>query len=440
NAWWNGPEVEHAVRLTEPRLTLAPASLLERLPAGSSALDLDQLELAGEAGSTPAGAPADSGGHPRGPRDPGDEDDPAVILFTSGSTGLPKGAVLPHRALIALQHTLLHLTGRFPDRLPADHPREVMLQSGPLFHVGGIQGLLRTWLLGGTLVFLRDRFDPAEVVDLIETERVHRWGGVPTMVSRVLDLPGLDTRDLSSVRSLTLGGSSVAPELVERVRARFPNATRGISQIYGQSEAGGTLTAATDRDLLARPGTVGRALPVVELRIDDPGADGVGEVLARTPAQMSGYWGQPEDDPFTPDGWLRTGDLGHLDADGYLYLTGRSKDIIIRGGENIAAPHVESALLNHDQVRDVTVVGLPDPDLGEVVGAVVVVAPDSTVTIDELVDVARERLAYFAVPTRWWVRLAGLPVNATGKVDKKALQQAFPADLRTDERQAADPS
>jgi len=157
-------------------------------------------------------------------------------------------------------------------------------------------------------------------------------------------------------------------------------------------------------------------------------------VVARTPAQMNGYWRQPDDDPFAPDGWLRTGDLGRLDDDGYLYLTGRSRDIIIRGGENIAAPHVEAALLTHDQVRDASVVGLPDPDLGELVGAAVVVAAHSPLTVDDLIETTKGRLAYFAVPTRWWVRTTDLPVNATGKVDKRALQEAFPAATRTDER------
>jgi long-chain acyl-CoA synthetase len=420
NGWWSGTETAHAVRLVEPALVLAAAPPLESI-GDVPVVELDSLDPPPAVVTTVGTEPAST--YP-------DEDSPAVVLFTSGSTGLPKGAILSHRALIAGQHTALHLTRRLPHQLPDDHPAEVTLQSGPVFHIGGLLTMLRSWLIGGTVIFQRDRFDPHEVVELIEREGVHRWGGVPTMVRRVLELPGIEDRDLTSVRALTLGGAGVPADLIERVPLRFPNARRGLSQIYGQSEAGGTLTAASARDLAERPGTVGRPLPVVELRIDGPGPDGVGEIVARTPAQMTGYWGQALDDPFTPDGWLRTGDLGRVDGDGYLYLSGRSKDIVIRGGENIAAPLVEAAILGHPDVREVAVVGLPDPDLGEVVAAAVVVAPGTSLESGELVAFAKRRLAYFAVPSRWWIRSTPLPVNDAGKIDKRAIQASFPADAR----------
>jgi len=419
NGWWNGPEVAHAVRLVEPALVLAARPRLGHV-IGVKALDLATFDARTGRPCDPAAA----GAQERAPYP--HEDEAAVILFTSGSTGLPKGAVLSHRALIAGQHTALHLTRKLPHQLNDDHPAEITLQSGPVFHVGGLLTLLRSWLLGGTVVFQRDRFDPAEVVDLIEREGVHRWGGVPTMVRRVLELPGIERRDLRSVRALTLGGAAVPAELLERIPERFPNAARGTSEIYGQSEAGGTLAAASARDLTERPGTVGRPFPVVELRIDGAGPDGVGEIVARTPAQMSGYWRQSEDDPFTSDGWLCTGDLGRLDEDGYLYLTGRSKDVIIRGGENIAAPLVEATLFDHPAVREAAVVGLPDPDLGEIVAAAVVVGADRPVDADELAAFTRNHLAYFAVPQRWWIRTDSLPVNDAGKVDKRALRASFP--------------
>jgi long-chain acyl-CoA synthetase len=416
NGWWNRPEIEHTLRLVDPALVVAGKPCLDHLDV-ATAFDITAFDVP---------AAAAEAALPEPPQLYPDEDSPAVILFTSGSTGLPKGAVLSHRALIAGQHTALHLTRRLPHQIADDRPREVTLQSGPVFHIGGLLTLLRSCLLGGTVIFQRDRFDPGEVVDLIEREGVHRWGGVPTMVRRVLNLPGIEHRDLSSVRSLTIGGAAVPADLLEQVPLRFPNAQRGTSQIYGQSEAGGTLTAASARDLIERPGTVGRPLPVVELRVDGAGSDGVGEIVARTPAQMSGYWEQHEDDPFTPDGWLRTGDLGRLDDDGYLYLRGRSKDVIIRGGENIAAPLVEATLLDHPSVRDVTVIGLPDADLGEIVAAAVVIDPDHRVGSDELAAFAKSRLAYFAVPQRWWIRTDALPVNDTGKVDKRTVQSSFP--------------
>ena len=420
NGWWSATETAHAVRLVEPALVLAAAPSLESIG------DVPVVELSS---LDPPPGVITTGGSESASTYP-DEDSAAVVLFTSGSTGLPKGAVLSHRALIAGQHTALHLTRRLPHQLHDDHPAEVTLQSGPVFHIGGVLTLLRSWLIGGTVIFQRDRFDPHEVVELIEREGVHRWGGVPTMVRRVLELPDIDGRDLTSVRALTLGGAGVPADLIEGIPGRFPNARRGVSQIYGQSEAGGTLTAASARDLAERPGTVGRPLPVVELRIDHPDPDGVGEIVARTPAQMTGYWGQASDDPFTPDGWLRTGDLGRIDEDGYLYLSGRSKDIIIRGGENIAAPLVEAAILGHPDVREVAVVGLPDPDLGEVVAAAVVVDPGTSLEPGQFVAFTRSRLAYFAVPSRWWIRTTPLPVNDTGKIDKRAIQSSFPAEAR----------
>jgi long-chain acyl-CoA synthetase len=318
--------------------------------------------------------------------------------------------------------------------LDGDSPGEVALQTGPLFHIGGVQALVRQLLLGGTLVFPRGRFDPTEVLDLMESEGVHRWGGVPTMVGRVLNDPTIEGRDLSTVRAISLGGSPVPPELVTRIKARFPSVERGVSQVYGLSEGGGTLTAASGRDLVERPGTAGRPLPLVELRIDRPDEKGTGEVVARTPTQMLGYWGQAPEGTIDDDGWVHTGDLGHLDDDGYLFITGRLKDLIIRGGENIAAPHVENVLLRHPDIRDVAVCGRPDTDLGEIVAAAIVLDPASAVTAAELRSFAAEHLAYFEVPTSWWLRTDPLPSNDVGKVNKRRLRADWPAGDITDDR------
>lgn len=415
NAWWSEAELRHALSVVDVRLVLADPRSANLVPAGAPVLELEDMAARAE-GRTPLDPPPARAG----------EDEPALILFTSGTTGLPKGAVLPHRSVIALQHMLLHVTRQLPQNLTAEFPREVALQTGPLFHIGGVQALVRQLLLGGTLVFPRGRFDPAEVLDLIEAERVDRWGGVPTMVNRVLNDPSIEGRDLSSVRAISLGGAPVPPELVTRIKARFPNVERGVSQVYGLSEAGGTITAASGRDLVERPGTAGRPLPLVELRIDRPDEKGTGEVVARAPIQMLGYWGQPSDTTIDGDGWVHTGDLGHLDDDGYLFITGRMKDLIIRGGENIAATHVENVLLRHPAVRDVAVCGRPDPDLGEVVAAAVVVDPASTVTVNELRSFGAEHLAYFELPTSWWLRTDGLPSNDVGKVQKRQLLATWP--------------
>jgi len=415
NAWWSEAEVRHALGVVDVQLVLADPRSATLVPAGTPVLELEEM-VARAQGRAPVDPSATRAG----------EDDPALILFTSGTTGLPKGAVLPHRSVIALQHMLLHVTRQLPQHLTDAFPREVALQTGPLFHIGGVQALVRQLLLGGTLVFPRGRFDPAEVLDLIEAEKVDRWGGVPTMVNRVLNDPSIAGRDLSSVRAISLGGAPVPPELVTRIKARFPNVERGVSQVYGLSEAGGTITAASGRDLVERPGTAGRPLPLVELRIDRPDEKGTGEVIARAPIQMLGYWGQPSDTTIDDEGWVHTGDLGHLDDDGYLFITGRVKDLIIRGGENIAAVHVENVLLRHPEVHDVAVCGRPDPDLGEIVAAAVVLDPASTVTVNELRAFAAEHLAHFELPTSWWLRTDTLPSNDVGKVQKRQLLANWP--------------
>jgi long-chain acyl-CoA synthetase len=415
NGWWSAGETAHAIDLTTPAVVLADERGRTRLPAGTPAVMIEGLGTG--PGATAAPALPVLG-----------EDEPAMIQFTSGSTGAPKGAVLSHRSLIANQHMLLLVSRRLPHHLPADEKPEVTLQTGPLFHVGGIQGMLRAMLTGGTTVFLRRRFDAGEVLELIERERIRRWGGAPTMVSRVLAHPDMATRDLSSLTNITLGGAPVPVELAAEIQARFPAASRGLSQVYGMSEAGGTLCAASGRASAERPGVTGRPLPLVELRIAGPDADGIGEVLARTPTQMTGYWGGvPDDHVVVEDGWLRTGDLGRLDADGYLYITGRSKDVIIRGGENIAVGHVEATLLHHPAIGEAAVVGLPDPDLGEIVAAMVVPRAGAAVTATELQRFVAGRLAHFEVPARWWVTAEPLPVNAAGKIDKPAIRARWGA-------------
>jgi long-chain acyl-CoA synthetase len=425
NPWWSEEEARHGLGVVDVGLVLTDPRSARLVPDDIPGLGLEELAgLASAPGRSPLRRPAPAG-----------EDAPAIVLFTSGTSGPPKGAVLPHRSVIALQHTLLHVTRQLPHTLDDGWPREVALQSGPLFHIGGVQALVRQLLLGGTLLFPTGRFDPAEVLDLMEAEGVHRWGGVPTMVSRVLNDPSIGGRDLSTVRAISLGGAPVLPELVARVKTRFPNVERGVSQVYGLSEGGGTLTAASGRDLVERPGTAGRPLPIVELRIDRPDEAGTGEVVARTPTQMLGYWGQPSDGVIDGEGWVHTGDVGHIDADGYLFITGRLKDLIIRGGENIASTHVEDVLLKHGAVREVAVCGRPDADLGEIVAAAVVVAPDSRVTVAELRDFAAGHLAYFEVPTSWWLRTEPLPANDVGKVRKRDLLAAWPADAgMTDDR------
>jgi long-chain acyl-CoA synthetase len=413
NSWWSAPEVSAACAASEPHLVLADRRRLELLPAGQARLDISQLTAG------PVLPPPE--------RTTPSEDEPALVVFTSGTTGSAKAAVLSHRSVIANQQNLLAATRRLPADLPKDHRGSVTLVSVPLFHTGGIQSILSALLTAGTLVFLEGRFDPAVVLETIEREKVRVWGGVPTMVSRVLDHPDRAGRDLSSLATVTIAGTYVPADLLERVRVELPSARRSAGTIYGMTEAGGTLTAVAGAAMDQRPGTVGRPLPTVELRIASADEDGVGEIQAMSPTLMDGYLNDHVEEPFTSDGWLHTGDLGRVDEDGYLFVVGRSKDVIIRGGENIACPNVERILRSHPDVAEAAVVGLPDPEFGEIVAAAVVVHAGATLSSAELRDFAAAELAYFEVPSRWWFT-AELPTNATGKVMKREIVETWPDD------------
>jgi long-chain acyl-CoA synthetase len=217
----------------------------------------------------------------------------------------------------------------------------------------------------------------------------------------------------------------VDPELIAAARQAFPEARAGGGTTYGMTESGGSATLIGGEEYLRHPLSVGRAVPACELAIHAPDENGVGEILIRTPSAMSGYWRDTDSSILDKEGWIHSGDLGHMDQDGYLYVSGRSKDIIIRGGENVSASVVEQALLQHPDIEEVAVIGLPHPDLGEEIAGVVVVKADSQLSASDLSRFLSGRLGYFEVPTRWWVRTQALPVNASGKVVKPLLTKAW---------------
>lgn len=422
NGWWSAAEVGHAVATIEPKLVITDEWLAERLPEGMDSMLTSSLTGLLADDELPV---------PEIPESPALETDPALVIFTSGTTGPPKGAVIPHRGVVVNLHNMLNVTRRLPQDIPDDQPANSTLHTLPLFHVGGIQALGMNFMSGSKMVFLEGRFNAGEVLRLIERERITLWACVPTMLSRVLDHPELEGFDTESVRSLTVGGSAVSPELSERSARAFPNMSRGMASVYGLTEAGGTVSAASGKVMLDHPGTVGQPMPVVEVRFVPTGdevLDAVGgEIAVRSPGVMLGYWGAaPGESGIDADGWLLTGDVGRQDEDGWLYLVGRKKDIVIRGGENIACAHVEARLREHPDVAEVAVVGLPHADLGEEVGAAIVPRGGAELDPAKLAAFAAETLAHYAVPSRWWLRTEPLPTNATGKIVKRELVTAWP--------------
>jgi acyl-CoA synthetase (AMP-forming)/AMP-acid ligase II len=410
NTWWEDEVLAHAIVDADPSqiITDQAARPWNRLAPDREVVDVAAFGGAASNANAALSFPAR------------EEDDPCAVIFTAGTTGYPKGVVLSHRALIANVHAMLHVSRRLPQDETGGRSSDVTLVTSPLFHIGGVQGLLLSLVYGGKVVFLEGRFRAEKVLDAIERERVTIWGAIPTMASRVVEELHKAPRDVSSVRSISLGGAAATEELRNRVLHAF-HVTRRPSVTYGMTEAGGTITLARPGVLSDHPGTVGAPLPPVEVRIARPGRDGVGEILVRSPAVMTRYLGDATGGPLDACGWLRTGDLGFM-RDGLLYLAGRDKDVIIRGGENISASRVESVLLSNPLVADAAVVGIPDEDLGERVAAVVVVRDGATVTKEELVEMARPHLAYFEVPQQVVVGIAPLPTNDAGKVDKAKVR------------------
>ena len=409
NAWWTRDVVAEVVSTMAPRLVVADERRLPLVPRDVATIRFEELAL----------SDIESGG---GQVFDGGEDDPAVIVFTSGTTGSPKGAILSHRNLIASTQNSLVNSRQLPAR--GISSQRTSLVSVPLFHVGAVQQLLLAIFAGGTMAFLKGRFDPHAVIRLLREENVAGWSAVPTMVSRTLDAmeeTAGDSGDGLVLRSLAMGAAPVPSGLWDRVAAYFPNVKRGAAVSYGLTEAAGAVAVASGHELTDHSGSVGRPLPTIELAIENPDSDGAGEILVRGPSVMLGYWHEPKSSVITPDRWLRTGDLGRIDNDGYLYLTGRGKDVVIRGGENISASRVEARLQEHPAVLDVAVIGLPHADLGEEVAAAVMLRRNAVAAELELVAFATEGLAYFEVPTRWSISHDDLPRTASGKVVKGGL-------------------
>ncbi|BDB42471.1 MULTISPECIES: class I adenylate-forming enzyme family protein [Mycobacterium] len=328
------------------------------------------------------------------------DDQPAMVLFTSGTTGLPKTVAIGGRQLAA---RLVRTSQPFsPDTPPA-----AVMMCVPYFHVGGALGLLASLYSGNTLVVQR-RFDAGEWLRLVAEHRVTGMFLVPTMLHRILEHPDFAATDLSSLAAITYGAAAAPITLMRKAVAALPHV--GFTNVFGQTETLGTYAQLLPEDHHdpARAGSVGRPLPGVEVRVVDPttGADvetgEVGELWVNSPLNTAG-------------GWLRTGDLGRQDPDGYLYPCGRLRDTINRGGEKFGPIEVEEALRSHPAVRDVAVAGIPDEELGQRVGAAVVTR--MPVTLDELRSHCRESIAYFKLPERLAI-VDDIPYSATGKVDR----------------------
>ena len=444
NSWWTRPEMEFALKDSQPVALIVDGERLERL---GSAGDGIPLILARHDGDLPESAVwwdavADPSTAPDSLPDAAiDADDDALIFYTSGTTGSPKGAQLTHRAVVHNLLNMIFLTAcsdaararrmaRSGDSGPLpEAPAVVAMLPVPLFHVTGCNCVLHTVTIAGGCLVMMYRWDAAEALRLIERESVTVFTGVPSMSREMLQHPDWGRTNTSSLRSMGGGGAAIPTDLVRRIDDRLSEGQPGVG--YGLTETAGVATAISNEFYVANPSSVGPLVPTMEARIVDehgttldPGQRG--ELLLRGPNVMKGYLNRPDaTDEAIVDGWFRTGDIAEMDADGWIYIKDRIKDIVIRGGENIPCSEVEEALYELDQIAEAAVFGLPDERLGEEVAAAVVLVGGTELDETALAEHLEGRLARFKHPRRVWFLDEPLPRNANGKFLKRELRERF---------------
>lgn len=430
NGLWTADELRYGLDHAEPKLVIGDRRRLARIDRETTAVP--QLEIESQFAELEQFAP-----DAELPDAPIDEDDPAVILYTSGTTGRPKGAVVSHRALAGFVktqtlHGLVRVMVASRQATADDAPPPLppcALVTVPLFHLSGLYACAIMMLAQGIkTVYRAPRFDAEDVMRIIEREQVTIWSALGSAPHQVLGDPAFGKHDLSSLRSVGFGGAPTSPDLQRRVTEALPNVKGNLGMGYGLSESGGMGAIIGGAELEGRPTSTGRAAVGHRIEIRDendrPVATGeYGEIHIRSPYLMLEYWRNPEAtaEAIKPGRWLATGDIGRLDEDGYLFIDSRARDMILRSGENIYPVEIENRLDEHPGVRECAVVGVDHEELGQEVKAIVVAAGDPHVDAETLGAFLGERLAPYKVPTVWEIRDEPLPRNAAGKVLKNVL-------------------
>jgi len=365
------------------------------------------------------------------------DEDIAVLIFTAGTTGFPKGVPQDHNA-----YSSYVLSNVDPPDMEAPPETNVLVM--PLYHVAGMQALM-AGIYGGRSIALMRQFDEKEWFETVQREKATRVMVVPTMLKRIVEYPDFGKYDLSSVRVITYGAAACPYEVLKKTIERFPG--RALINAFGGTETSSTIAAlrAEDQVITGRESKVERdkklkrlatsiGLPLedVEIQVRDekekglPGGQ-IGEIVVRGPRIMKGYWKDEErtEKAFTADGWYRTGDLGYKDDEGYIYLTGRGDDVIVRGGENIGPDEVESVLSTYPKIEEAAVIGVKDEEWGQQVRAIVRLKKGETATEQEIIDFCRPRLAGFRRPTSIVLVTEELPKTSTGKILRRKLREKY---------------
>jgi len=450
NAWWTGPELEYGLIDSGSKIAIMDAGsfkrITEHLPncpelkrvyvsrEPDEVSHPNVIKLESVLGAPPAYADLPDRELPDVEVTP--EDD-ATIFYTSGTTGKPKGALGTNRNIVSnimaaacVGARAFLRRGEMPPAPDPTAAQRATLLSVPFFHATGCFAILNPTIYGGAKIVMMYKWDPVRAFELIERERVTMAGGVPTIAWQLIEHPLRQNYDLSSLESVSYGGAPSAPELVRKIVETFPKSAPGNG--WGMTETSATATTHGAEDYQNRPDSCGPAVPVTDLKVMTVEGDrelpigDVGELWCKGPQVVKEYWNKPEATAQTfVDGWVKTGDLARLDAEGFCYMIDRAKDMLIRGGENIYCIEVENVLYDHPAVMDAALVGIPHKTLGEEPGAVVTLKPGAEATEAELRAFVAERLAAFKVPVKVVFWHETLPRNANGKIMKNELKKVF---------------
>jgi long-chain acyl-CoA synthetase len=440
NGWWTADELDFALGDSTPKVLLADPERAARTVVACAERGIALVVARPTAASpVPEGAaswedvvaPGRAAGVAMPEVDVTPDHD-ATILYTSGTTGRPKGAVSTHRAVtqslmaFGCRAAVARLRATSGEAAAAAANPPVFILIVPLFHVTGCVPVMLSCVASGLKLVIMRKWDPGLALEHIEAERVTNFVGVPTQSWDLLEHPRFAEFDTSSLVSVGGGGAPAPPELVRRVEASFSRGRPSIG--YGMTETNAYGPQNAGDDYVSHPTSTGRAVSILEISVRTP--DGVevpvgerGEICFKGPHLIRGYWNRPEATAEAiVDGWLRTGDLGHLDDEGFVYVEDRVKDMVLRGGENVYCVEVEAAIYEHPSVHEAAVFGVPHERLGEEVAAAVVPRPGAVVDPDEMRRFLAERMAAFKVPSRWLVLDDPLPRNAAGKFLKQDLR------------------